>query len=330
MKQSPSINQPALDTPKAVTVSVQLAALADPQRLRICRILEQQEISVGELARVVQLPQSTISRRLKALCEAGWLARRTVGVATYYRLSPDEFSEPTRALWASVRLAMPTTPARREDDRRLEAILADRRLDSRAFFGQVGGAWDDVRGELFGVGFTPIALLGLLDPDWTIADLGCGTGDASERLAPLVKRIIAVDQSEPMLAAARIRLSRFDNVEFRLGDLESPPIDDASVDAAVALLVVHHIERVDVALDQMNRVLKPGGVALLVDMFAHDRAEYRRTMGHKHLGFTSEHIAGLLGSAGFEKVRVIPLPSHPDAKGPGLFIATGRKPDIDR
>ncbi len=309
----------------SLSTADRLGALAEPLRLRLLRLLENRELTVGELAKVLQTPQSTVSRHLKVLSQSAWLTRRSEGTATMYQLLIDDLSGESRPLWLAVRDQVCTTEQAAQDDRRLEAVLDERRLDSRSFFGRVAGEWDDVRREMFGRGFTPVALLGLLNSTWTVADLGCGTGNAAEHLAPFVKQVIAVDQSAPMIDAARKRLARFSNIDFRAGDLESLPIEDMTADATVTTLVLHHIEDPTDAIAESHRVLKPGGVVLIVDMAAHDRTDFRRTMGHKHLGFSSAEITSFMTTAGFRDVRVHSLPSQTDAKGPGLFVATGRR-----
>lgn len=295
-------------------------------RLRILRLLEAQELSVGEVAKVVQLPQSTVSRHLKVLGEGGWLGKRNVGTATLYRLVLDDLSLEARALWLAVRIQMDNRAELSEDGRRLQAVLADRRTDSQAFFGRVAGEWDTVRNELFGDRFTPAALLSLLPRHWTVVDLGCGTGNASELLAPCVAKVLAVDQSPVMLEAARRRLADFSNVEFLEGSLPSLPLADSSADASVCLLVLHHLADPSPAAAEIARILKPGGTVLLVDMVRHDRAEYRQTMGHKHLGFSRQSIESMFQTAGLAELSYRELPGEPDARGPGLFVATASKP----
>lgn len=313
----------------ARTIPDLLGDLADPVRVRLLRLLAREELAVGEIAKVVQMPQSTVSRHLKVLADGGWLAKRTEGTASLFVARPGELAPTLRALWETVEAHLPAAPELQEDDRRLPSVLAERRLDSQTYFGRLAGAWDDVRTSLFGTAFTPYALLGLVNPDWTVADLGCGTGNGSECLAPYVKRVIAVDSSLPMLDAARKRLAACPNVEFRAGNLEALPLPDASVDAAVCMLVLHHLDDPSAAVREMARVLRPvahgGGVALLVDMLPHGREEYRKTMGHKHLGFSRERVAGLFESSGLTTARLLDLPGDPEGKGPGLFVATATK-----
>jgi SAM-dependent methyltransferase len=308
-------------------VTDRLAALSDMTRLRVLRLLECEALSVGEIAQVVQLPQSTVSRHLKVLAETGWVVRRSEGTASFYRLLMDDLASESRTLWLAVREQIPSSHEVEEDQRRLRSVLAERKTDSLSFFGRFAGEWDHLRTELFGGRFTSLALLSFLRSDWTIADLGCGTGNASELLSPVVERVIAVDVSGPMLEAARERLKDAANVTFVEAVAEKLPIPDRTIDAAVAVLVLHHTPDPASLLKEAARVLRAGragGMLLVVDMVEHDRAEYRHTMGHQHLGFSKAEMARMMMAAGFVETTYRELPTEPDARGPGLFVATGR------
>jgi ArsR family transcriptional regulator len=308
------------------SVSDRLSALSEPVRLRMLRVLEREELNVGELARVVQLPQSTVSRHLKVLADQAWIFGRAEGTSTLYRLVLDDLPLQWRALWLTVREQMEDSRDLADDTRRLQAVLDDRRTDTQGFFGRVAGEWDGVRNELFGERITLAAMLPLLPPEWVVADLGCGTGNAAELLAPCVKRVVAIDQSEPMLAAAQKRLHVFKNIEFVRGDLEKLPIQAGSMDAAVCMLVLHHIESPELVCAEISRILKPGGVALIVDMCEHDRVAYKHTMGHRWLGFGVPQMIRMLTTAGLERPRFQTLPCDTSSKGPGLFACAAYKP----
>lgn len=309
------------------SVMEMLAAISEMVRVRILRVLDRQELTVGEVANVVQLPQSTVSRHLKVLAEGAWLTRRAAGTATLYQLVMDELSPAARAVWVTVRTEIGETSEIKEDNRRLRDVLSARKLDSQAFFGRVAGEWDEVRARLFGSDFTARALLSLLPRDWTVADLGCGTGNISELLAPRCEKVCAVDLSEPMLAAARKRLKGVANVQFLAGALEKLPLETGSVDAAICALVLHHVKEPLAALREMRRILRTtrsGGMLLVIDMLEHGREEFRQQMGHAHLGFSPDTIQRLMHEAGFGSTRVDTLPIDPSARGPGLFVAIGR------
>jgi ubiquinone/menaquinone biosynthesis C-methylase UbiE len=144
-------------------------------------------------------------------------------------------------------------------------------------------------------------------------------------LAPFVARVIAIDRSAEMLQAARRRLRERPNVEVRRGELEAPPIDDGSLDAATLMLVLHHTSDPSAVLAAAARALREGGRLLVTDMLPHDREDYRKQMGHVWLGFPEDHIRRLLSAAGLDRVRVTPLDPDGAAKGPALFVATAHK-----
>jgi ArsR family transcriptional regulator len=231
-----------------------------------------------------------------------------------------------RSLWLLVRGETETSVAAKADARRLRGILAARRSRSEEFFRSEAGRWDRLRDDLFGEGFFLAALPALVDPTWTVGDLGCGTGRVAEAIAPYVARVVAVDGSDAMLRAARKRLRGFPGVEVRQGALESLPVDDGSLDAATLVLVLHHVAEPARVLHEAVRALAPGGRLLVVDMFPHDREEYRRSMGHVWLGFAEDTAARALEEAGLQDVVLRPLATAEGAKGPSLFVARGVKP----
>jgi ArsR family transcriptional regulator len=302
-----------------------LASLADTVRSRILVLLDRHELTVGELCTILQLPQSTVSRHLKALSDAGWIVSRADGTSNLYTMTREALDGSARRLWLLVREQVGSMAAAGHDQRRLHSVLADRRTKSQEFFSSSAGQWDRVRDELFGDRFHLAAFAGFADPAWTLADLGCGTGQTAAALAPFVARVIAVDGSQPMLQAARKRLQSFGNVEVKRGDLEALPLADGEVDVATLMLVLHHIAEPANVMLETARVLKPGGRVLVVDMLPHDREHYRQQMGHVWLGFSEDSITRLLEHHGFADTRVVALPPDARAKGPALFVATGTK-----
>ena len=298
-----------------------LAALADATRARMLVCLERHELTVGELQDILQLPQSTVSRHLKALAGAQWVASREEGASNRYRMPSRELDPSARKLWHSVRDELSLLPAAQRDADRLHEVLASRHSKSQEFFASSAGQWDRLRTELFGARPELFALLGLLDPASTVADLGCGTGQFAEAVAPFVARVIAVDESAAMLRAAKSRLHGADNAEVRQGTLEALPIDGHSVDLAVMSLVLPYVADPVPALAEARRVLRAGGRLLIIDMCAHEHDEYRQTMGHVWLGFDAAQVEQWAIEAGYSTARVHALPAMPGAKGPTLFAA---------
>ena len=302
-----------------------LVALSDPTRGRVLLVLDGHELTVSELAQVVQLPQPTVSRHLKTLTDEGWLVARADGTSRHYALAAARLEPGARELWTVVRRQVAATPAAVHDAERLRAVLAARRTKSRAFFSSAAGEWDRLRTELFGDRVELVALLGLLDPGLVVGDLGCGTGAMTAALAPFVTRVVAVDASAEMLGAARDRLGGAPNVELRAGEVEALPVADGELDAALLVLVLHHLAEPRAALAEAARALRPGGRLIVVDMLPHGRAEYRQAMGHVWQGFAEAELGAWLAEAGFDAFRYQVLPADTKAKGPTLFAASARK-----
>jgi ubiquinone/menaquinone biosynthesis C-methylase UbiE/DNA-binding transcriptional ArsR family regulator len=315
---------------RAPAILDHLSALSDATRSRILLLLDRHELTVSELCGIMQLPQSTVSRHLKALADSGWIAARAEGTSHLYMMTRDDLDPSARRLWLLVREQVGPSPAAAQDQRRLQTALTERRTKSQEFFSSSAGQWDRVRDELFGDRFHLLALAAFAESHWTVGDLGCGTGAVTAALAPFVARVVGVDASAAMLQAAKKRLHGVDNVELRRGELEALPIDDGRLNAATMMLVLHHVPEPERALAEAARVLKPRGRLVIADMLPHDRENYRQQMGHVWLGFGEDHVRRLLDEAGFGDITFVPLPPDSRSKGPGLFVATGLRQDQPR
>jgi len=303
----------------------QLSVLSDATRVRMLSILEGRELTVSELCNVIQLPQSTVSRHLKTLLDGNWVSSRRDGTRRLYTLPLGDVDNSAKRLWQVVRDQVTTSAAACDDNRRLKQVLARRKTQSEAFFSSAAGQWDRLREELFGATSHLRALVGLLDCDLVVGDLGCGTGQVSQWLAPFSERIIAVDSSKEMLKAARERLSGQRHIELRQGPLEKLPLGNGELDVALLMLVLHHLPEPRQALAEAARTLKPGGRLLILDMLPHEREDYRQTMGHVWMGISEKQMNQWLQEAGFKTVRWQMLPPESKAKGPSLFVATARR-----
>ncbi|MGH9238526.1 MAG: ArsR/SmtB family transcription factor [Vicinamibacterales bacterium] len=309
-----------------VAILEHMTALSDPVRCRMLMLLEKQELTVGELCSVLQMPQSSVSRQLKTLADDNWVVSRRDGTSRFYAMSTGDDLDPgAKRLWPLISEQVAATSAAGQDDRRLRSVLARRRAKSQEFFASAAGDWDRLRSDLFGDTFFLWGVLGLIDPAIVVGDLGCGTGQLTEVVAPYVRQVVAVDSSADMLNAARVRLGGAGNVDLRQGELESLPIEAGELDTAMLSLVLHYSPSPGRALAEVGRVLRPGGRVLVVDMLPHERQEYQQQMGHVWLGFSEKQIGKFLTDAGFSDVRTRLLPADPDAKGPALFAAAAMK-----
>lgn len=317
------MNQPTAQPQKLLDW---MNSLSDPTRLRALRLLAEHELGVAELCDVLQAPQSTVSRHLKHLSNAGWIHGRKSGTSTYYCMLLEELDANALSLWQVARAQIDGWAALEQDDVRLARVLAARAGDVEAFFAEAAEQWDWLRQSLYGETFSEAAMLALIPDTWTVLDLGCGTGALTARLAPHVGKVIGVDRSEAMLEAAGLRTRHLDNLELRQGDLSALPVDDGAADAALLILVLTYLDQPELALAEMCRTLAPGGRAVVVDLLHHDQEDFRRRMGQRSMGFSQGGLTEQLKSAGFTDVRCRPLPPAAGAQGPALLLATGVRP----
>jgi ArsR family transcriptional regulator len=307
-----------------------MECLADPTRVRLVRLLERHELGVAELCDVLQLPQSTVSRHLKVLSDQQWSRSRRQGTTHLYRTLLDELEPAARKLWLLTREQTAAWVTARQDELRLEELLRKKQSESQAFFAGAAAQWDKLRDELYGSAFSHSAALALLPADWVVADLGCGTGQVAAELAGWVKQVIAVDNSPAMLKAARRRTGELPNVDLRRGDLQSLPIEDGTCDAALLLLALTYVPDPMPVVQEMARILKPGGRAVIVDLLPHDREDFRMELGQQRLGIERDDLQQLFSDAGLGDAGYRALRAEAGVKGPALFLAVATRHDVLR
>ena len=307
-----------------IAIFDRFAALGDGTRTRLLALIEDQELTVSDLCRVTRLPQSTVSRHLGVLAAGGWVTSRTDGPHRPYRMA-EEIAPDATALWALVRDELSRRNPWPEDVERVEAVLAATPDRSRAFFSASARRWDQMRTELYGRKADLLSLFGLLDPDWIVGDLGGGTGHTALALAPFVRHVVVVDRSPEMLHAARRRLHGVPNVELREGNLSTLPLQDGELDLAILSFVLHYLADPAAGVIEATRAVRPGGRVVAVDLRPHGRARYREEMGHRWQGFEPALLRDWLEGAGLRDIVVRPLPADPEAEGPLLLLASGRK-----
>lgn len=307
-------------------------SMTDPIRRRILQVLLQNELGVSELVCVLGAPQSTVSRHLKTLREAGLVDARQNGTsATYFPVrgqnGPDHDLRDRVLDWSATQ-ELPAPLRTRLDD-----VLRSRQSDSDAFFSQVAHRWDAMRTDCFGSAFHLDALTALLPSDWTVVDVGCGTGYLLPLLAQRFANVIAVDPVDEMLDVSRERLrgEAAKHVTFRKGSATNLHIDDNQADLCIASLVLHHEPVPPDALAEFFRILKHGGRLLIIEQEAHTLSDFHEMMQDRWWGFDRQELCNQLTLAGFNECEAHDLQSVAPAKAasidaPGLFALTGRKP----
>ncbi len=281
-----------------------LRALADQTRLRIMALLEREELSVNELQEVTRLGQSRISTHLGLLQDADLLSSRREGKRTFYSLNPDADPTAREFIALAVRGARELTDYS-ADQINLKRVVNRRNEQAQVYFNQIAGRFDRSYGpgrswQAFG------QMLLRVMPPLTIADLGSGEGLLSELLARRARKVIAVDNSERIVAfgAQKAKKNGLKNLEFRLGDVETPPIEPQSVDLVVLSQALHHAENPERAIQATHRLLRPGGQVMILDLLAHKFEQARDLYGDRWLGFHESDLHRWLESAGYKKIEV--------------------------
>lgn len=302
----------------------QLKALSDSGRLLLARLLLEGTFNVSELCEVLGTPQSTASRHLKILVDAGLIAGRREGRLVFYAWRTDlDAPAADLRLWVGAHGPAMTADIRR----RVHGLWEERRARTASFFATVDAA--DPGAAWLGSADCLPAILQRLPLDATVLDLGTGTGRLLPDLANNTSAVIGVDASPSMLeqARARVNAAGVDGVDLRLGDLAHLPLTDGEVDVVVANMVLHHVPEPARVFGEIKRVLKPGGTFLIGDFLPHDQEWMRESLADQWLGLAPDDVRSWLGTAGFEAVDVEPLPpNRPGALG--VFVVQATRPPM--
>ncbi len=302
-----------------------LRALSDPTRLRIVSLLEKDELSVNELQEITRMGQSRISTHLGLLQDSALVDSRKEGKRTFYKLHGAGNGVGNEVLRLAIKGAK-ELPEHASDQINLKRILNRRREQAQVYFNQVAGRFDRVYGpgrswQAFG------HLLLRILPPLIVADLGAGEGLLSELLARRCKKVIAVDNSEKIVAfgAAKARKNNLKNLEFRLGDLQNPPIEAESVDLVILSQALHHADQPAAAITAVHRILKTGGLVMILDLARHQFEQAHELYGDRWLGFAESELQEWLEKAGFKRIEISVVAREEQPPHFETVLASGQK-----
>jgi ubiquinone/menaquinone biosynthesis C-methylase UbiE/biotin operon repressor len=302
-----------------------IRTLSDPTRARLMHILQAEELSVAEIQEILGMGQSRISTHLAQLKRAGLVQDRRVGKNIYYSwITAGPIKEPE--LRSLIRLAVANMPEAALDRSNLRHVIAKRKDRTREYFNKLAGKFG--RSYCPGRSWQALAHLFLtLIPPMDVADLGAGEGMLSQMLAKSARKVIAVDISERMVEVGS-QLAKehgFTNLEYRLGDLEEPPLSDNSIDLAIFSQALHHANSPQKAVAAAQRILRKGGRLVILDLLAHDFEQARELYADLWLGFSEVELARLLEQSGFRESDVQIVSREPNSPFFQTVLATGVK-----
>jgi ubiquinone/menaquinone biosynthesis C-methylase UbiE/DNA-binding transcriptional ArsR family regulator len=310
----------------ASTVNL-LRLVADPTRLRLLLLLDQEEVSVAELQDILGMGQSRISTHLAQLKRAGLVTNRRSGKNVYYGGSKANGQDGAgKRVREIVRGLGRELPEASRDRTALELVLRKRQDQAREYFDQLAGRFG--RDYVPGRSWQALAnVLIALVPPMTVADLGAGEGTLSQLLARTARKVIAIDNSEKMVefGSSLARKHGFDNLEYRLGDIQDPPIKKASVELAIFSQALHHASRPERAIASARSILKKGGRIVILDLLSHQFDKARELYLDHWLGFSEVQLHDLLEDAGFNHIDVRVVSREKQSPHFQTVFATGVK-----
>ena len=277
-----------------------LQALADPTRLRILALLRRMELSVGELAILLDQSQPRVSRHVRILADAGVIERRREGSWVFLTISADDRNEPIFALvdaWADDG----SDQVFQSDASKLDRIRTDRAEAATRYFTSHADVWDSIRSLHVAESEVEGAIARALgdQPLGRLVDIGTGTGRMIELFGREAQQSVGIDRSSEMLRLARVKLEAAGIASsLRQGDMYALPLDDDAADTVIIHQVLHYAHSPAAAIEEAARVLAANGRLLVVDFAAHEREELRATDAHIRLGFDDETMAGWFKAAG--------------------------------
>ncbi len=297
-----------------------LKLLADPTRLRILLLLDQESLSVADLQELLGMGQSRISTQLSQLKTEGLVSDERSGKNNIYR----SFMAPELAVLA--KKAASEIPEVAKDATALRHLQRKRQDLARRYFDELAGKFgrDYVPGRSWkGLAEALIKVMA----SGTVADLGAGEGTLSQLLAQRAEKVIAVDLSPKMVefGAQLAKQNGLTNLEYRLGDLEQPPLDDTSLDLAVLSQALHHAAHPEKAVDAAFRALKPGGRIIILDLVQHSFEQARELYADTWLGFGEGELAAMLENAGFTQIETAIVDREPEPPYFQTLLAVAQK-----
>jgi ubiquinone/menaquinone biosynthesis C-methylase UbiE len=303
-----------------------LRLLADPTRLRLLLLLEQEELSVAELQQILGMGQSRISSHLAQLKRAGVVEDRRAGKNVYYGASENGQDSRRARIAELTRTLARELPETSRDRTSLKLVLRKRQDKAREYFDELAGK--------FGRRYCPgrswqalaHALITLLPP-LTVADLGAGEGTLSQLLAKNARKVIAIDNSSKMVefGSQLAKKHGFKNLEYRLGDIEEPPIANNSIDLAILSQALHHAIHPQQAIGAAHRILKRGGRLVILDLLSHRFERARELYADHWLGFSEVQLHQFLEKNSFREIEVSVVAREKQSPHFQTLFATGVK-----
>ena len=302
-----------------------LKTLAEPTRLRILRLLSQEELSVAELQEALNMSQSRISSQLAILRQSELVVDRRDGKKNFYSIKTSLEQWEAELIAAAIN-SVSGSPELIEDNENLKRVIQRRRKIAEEYFNLIAGRLgkDYCPGRSWeGIGHMLLHLV----PKVIVADLGAGEGMISQLIARQAEQVYCIDSSPRMVEVGKelAEKNQLENLQYLLGDIEAVPLEDASVDIALLSQALHHANRPEKAIKEAYRITKLGGRVVILDLKEHTFEKARELYADNWLGFSEQKLHSWLKGAGFENVAVSVVSKESGEPGFETLLANGIK-----
>ena len=326
------------------SVLAALKAAGESTRLRILAVLDDGELTVSELCRVLGQSQPRVSRHLRLLGQAGLLERHSEGTSAFYAHAR---TEPGRTMVSALLgLVDRDDPTIEADRQRRAAIRSERSSAASEYFEAIAERWDRIRSfhvddaEVEAAVVTAASELSDGQPIQRLLDIGTGTGRMLELFADRIEHGLGVDLSSGMLKVARANLADggLHHCSVRQANIYALDVPAGSIDLAIAHHVLHFLDDPAAAVAEAALTLRPGGQLIVVDFAPHQVDDLRAEHAHRWLGFEEHDIEAWCRHAGLTDVSVrhlvptaTPRPGRPEAEHGHLTVSlwSARRPSAE-
>jgi ubiquinone/menaquinone biosynthesis C-methylase UbiE/DNA-binding transcriptional ArsR family regulator len=301
-------------------------AISEETRIRILHILSYADFSVNEIVEILSMGQSSVSRHLRIMSNAGLLSFHREGSLVYYglRFDADDFSRELTQLVLSYKEDL---PFRENDQRNVNRLLENREKFSRNFFDDLGQNWEEVQEQVLDPKiYRDKIIASLPERSNLVMDLGCGPGSLIPYLLSKSEQVIGLDSSPRMVEISQKEFQGNSRVRIQEAHLEHLPIENGAADSVIASMVLHHVSHPPKMLEEVNRALKLGGTFALVDLVKHNQEFMREKYADLWMGFDPELLHSWLETFGFELLEEEEISTQSVFKI--LFIKAKKKEDI--
>ena len=278
--------------------------LSDESRFRIINILNQEELTVSEIQKILKVTQSGLSSNLALMRKANIVISRKEGKQVFYHIDSKIFCKEIEIILEnSYKIAKKMTWYQR-DKRLLSQIIQLRRENTLNYFNTKSNQNKRAPGQTWKLLFEGLRFL---ISGKKIADFGCGNGHLSFMLAKAGNDVFGIDDSKEQIKLANElyknkKYLKGTSLKFLCQNMEKTTLKNNYLDIIIYSHSLHHVSRPNAALKEAHRILKKYGKIIILDIHKHEEEWMRNLYGDFWLGLDPNQIHQSLSKIGFNEI----------------------------